>query len=391
MALQHSIIRLLLGAHLSLADLQGATQVSLPTLRRAVQELSDARWIRVVGQAEANGGRPAMLFGVDSSRFVIVGAHLQLPGMRLILSDLTGQIIEETELFDSAVPTPGAAVQAMIDYAEHVRTDYAARQLLGIGIAAPGFIDLNTGDVISIGRVPSWESFPIRRRLQMALNLPVRIANDVDCMAFAELQHVHEPREANLAYVGFDEGVKVSLFLKGGLYKGTLGNAGLIDTRLLQGYDPQGAADAPNLLTINGVNHSFEEHMAALDAAERQRYAAIAAKGTLRERASLIMADAELPVCATIVQQQIKVLAVAVANVILLIQPDVVIIGGLLSLLPRGSFMQLELAIRRSLPELISNNTTMRQGTSASQSSAASGASLHFLQLYLEDEAGILT
>lgn len=391
MALQHSIIRLLLGAHLSLADLQSATQVSLPTLRRAVQELADARWIRVVGQAEANGGRPAMLFGVDSSRFVIVGAHLQLPGMRLILSDLTGQIIEETELFDSAVPTPSAAVQAMIDYAEHVRTDYAARQLLGIGIAAPGFIDLNTGDVISIGRVPSWESFPIRRRLQMALNLPVNIANDVDCMAFAELQHVHEPRESNLAYVGFDEGVKVSLFLKGGLYKGTLGNAGLIDTRLLQGYDPLSAADAPNLLTINGVNHSFEELMATLDAAERQRYAAIAAKGTLRERASLIMADAALPVCDAIVQQQIKVLAVAVANVILLIQPDVVIIGGLLSLLPRGSFMQLELAIRRSLPELISNNTTVRQGTLAAQSSAASGASLHFLQLYLEDEAEILT
>ncbi|MEZ4555504.1 MAG: hypothetical protein R2854_03470 [Caldilineaceae bacterium] len=65
---------------MSLADLQQATQVSLPTLRRAVQDLTDARWIRVVGQAEANGGRPAMLFGADTTRFLLVGVHLQLPG-----------------------------------------------------------------------------------------------------------------------------------------------------------------------------------------------------------------------------------------------------------------------------------------------------------------------
>ncbi|MEZ4635554.1 MAG: hypothetical protein R2856_11410 [Caldilineaceae bacterium] len=49
MSLQRSILRTVLNAPMSLADLQQATQVSLPTLRRAVQDLSDAQWIRVVG------------------------------------------------------------------------------------------------------------------------------------------------------------------------------------------------------------------------------------------------------------------------------------------------------------------------------------------------------
>ncbi|MEZ4719331.1 MAG: helix-turn-helix domain-containing protein [Caldilineaceae bacterium] len=73
MSLPRAVIRHVLSTPMSLADLQQATQVSLPTLRRAVQDLTDARWIRVVGQAEANGGRPAMLFGADTTRFLLVG------------------------------------------------------------------------------------------------------------------------------------------------------------------------------------------------------------------------------------------------------------------------------------------------------------------------------
>ncbi len=392
MALQHSIVRLLLNQAMSLADLQLATQVSLPTLRRAVQELTDAHWIRVVGQAEANGGRPAMLFGADTSRLAIVGVHLQLPGIRLILADLAGQVLDEAELFDSIVPTPDACLHAVTTYAAHCASAFPTRQILGIGIAAPGFIDLSNGDILSIGRVPTWGSFPICRRLQAALNLPAHIANDVDCMAFAELHDTHAPRGANLAYVGFDEGVKVSLFLKGELYKGTLGNAGLTAPHLLHTPGLARPEDAPQLLTINGVNRIFEEQVAALTGAAPSLYADILASTSLRERVSLILAGAEpaRPLCHTLVQEQVKVLGVTVANVVLMIQPDSVVIGGLLSLLPHGMFATLETEIRRSLPELVSNNTLIQQGRLASQSSAAIGANHHFMQVYLDDATNSL-
>ena len=54
MSLHSSIIQQLLKTPMSLADLQIATQVSLPTLNRAVRALSEAKWIGIVGQAEAN-------------------------------------------------------------------------------------------------------------------------------------------------------------------------------------------------------------------------------------------------------------------------------------------------------------------------------------------------
>lgn len=387
MSLQRTIVRLLLNSPMSLADLQLATQVSLPTLRRAVQELTDASWIRIVGQAEANGGRPAMLFGVDDSHYAIVGVHLQLPGLRLILSDLTGQVLDMRELFDNSVPTPDESVQAAGEYVAHIRTTLATRQILGVGVATPGFIDLKTGDILAIGRVPAWESFPMRRRLEGALNLPVRIANDVDCMAFAELHYSRGLRAENLVYIGFDEGVKASIFLRGDLYKSTLGNAGLVAAHLLNVPHLPHVEDVARLLTINGMNAIFEERMADLDSESRRRYTEIAATASPRERVQRILenACAEMPICYAIVQEQIEVLAAAIANVILLIQPNVVVIGGLLSVLPPELFLVLETTIRRHAPALVGNNTIIQQGNLATQSSAAIGANHHFLQVYLAE------
>lgn len=385
MSLQRSILRTVLNTPMSLADLQQTTQVSLPTLRRAVQDLSDAQWIRVVGQAEANGGRPAMLFGADSRRFVIVGVHLQLPGMRLITSDLTGEVLDEEKRFDRTTPTPDESILAVVAYVERVRAAFPDRVLLGIGVASPGFTDLASGDIISIGRVPSWENFAICRRLQAILGVPVQIANDVDCMAFAEFQQTSEPLEKNLAYVGYDEGVKVSLFLRGELYKGSLGNAGLIDSHLICADDRLSTDDMHQLLTVAGVNQIFEARVNALDEAERTHYRPILSTSNPRERFRLILhtADGENPLCLSIVQDLIVALSAAVANVVMIVQPDVIVIGGFLSALTTPRFVELESALRRHLPRLISNNILIRQSRFTSQNAAALGANHHFLQLYL--------
>ncbi len=387
MSLQRAIAKHLLSGPTSLAELQLATQVSLPTLRRAVQELTDAHWIRIVGQAEANGGRPAMLFGVDDSTFALVGVHLQLPGLRLILSDLTGQVLDEVEHFEDSVPTPDEAIQTIIEYTTQIRMRFPERRLLGVGIASPGFVDLETGDILSIGRVPTWVNFPICRRLQATVNLPVHIANDIDCMAFAELHYTPASRVANLVYAGFDEGVKFSLFLKGELYQSALGNAGLITPHLLAVPGLPDTQATARLLTIAGMNAIFEEQLEMLDPDAQRLYDGIVAQSSLRERVQRILEGATdaLPLCQTIVRSQIEALAAAVATVILLIQPDVVVVGGLMSVLPLDHFAALETTIRRYTPMLIANKMIVQQGRLSTQSGAAIGANQHFLQVFLTE------
>jgi predicted NBD/HSP70 family sugar kinase len=111
------------------------------------------------------------------------------------------------------------------------------------------------------------------------------------------------------------------------------------------------------------------------------------AQTSVRERVCHILdsARADRPLCYAVVQAQIEVLAAAIANVILLIQPNIVVVGGLLSALPPDLFATLEIAIRRHTPALIGNNMLVQQGRLATQSSAAIGANHHFLQQYLAE------
>jgi len=386
MSLHRIIIKALLNNQLSLSDLQVITQVSLPTLRKAVQELTDAQWIHVAGQAEANGGRPAMLYGLNQRHFLIIGVHLQLPGIRLITADLTGQVLDELEMFHKVVPTPDEVIGATGDYAERVRSQHHDRMILGIGIATPGFTDPSTGDIVSIGRVPTWQQYPFCRHLTTVTGAPVHVANDIDCMALAEFQYTNESFERNLAYVGFDEGVKVSLYLNGELFKGALGNAGLIASPLLHVPDGIDRGDLNKLLGIVGVNDIFDRHMAALDAEERQPYARIIDAAS-RRRFHLILQGAitGLPVCRRIADDLIAALSAAIANVIYIVQPDVVVVGGVLSLMPSVLFNELAQAVRQHLPGLIGNNTNILLARLSSPNSAAIGATQHFLQDYLSD------
>lgn len=385
MSLHRSIIRPLLSAPLALADLQAAGQVSLPTLRKAVQELIDARWIRVVGQAEANGGRPAMLFGLDAGLHTIIGVHIQLPGIRLTTADLNGTILHEAEVQHGEVPSPAETVQAVVDYVAAMRAQFSGRHILGIGIATPGFIDKETGDIISVGRVSGWGRFPMCRRLEGLTGLPVIIANDIDCMAFAEFQHARQPFDRNLAYIGFDEGVKASLFLNGALYKGSLGNAGLIASHLLHVKDIPDRQQVHDALTIMGVNQRFDRELAAHPPVGTAVYAAIDALQSRRKRFQAILQGAVdgLPICRGIADTLVSVLAAAVANIIYVVQPDLVVMGGFFSTIPAGLHAEVRAAIGEHLPHLIANHCIIQQATVTSPNSAAIGAAHHFLQEYI--------
>lgn len=385
MLLHTTIIKILQANSLSLADLHPNTQVSLPTLRKAIQELSDSRWICVVGQAEANGGRPAMLFGLDESYYVIIGIHLQLPGIRLVVSDLVGNVLDEKEAFHQTQPSPEQVVQTIIEYVWDIQSRLHDRKVLGVGIAAPGFTDPETGNIISIGRVPGWENFPICERIRSQVALPVEIANDIDCMAFAEFQYSRKSFINNLAYIGFDEGVKVSMFLNGELYKGSFGNAGLVVNRFLNVPELDiSRDDQKRMLTISGLNQIFEEKVEQLSDSDKADYQAIL-QAEYRQRLEHIFEEAQSgdPICQDIVGNSTAVLAAAIANIIYVIQPDEVVIGGIMGLVPKSLFSTITATIRQHLPTLFANQIRIEQAQFLSSNISALGATYHFLENYL--------
>ena len=55
-----------------------------------------------------------------------------------------------------------------------------------VGLATPGPIDISTGHIVSPGNLPEWWGFPIQGRLAEMSGLPVRFANDANAAAYGE-------------------------------------------------------------------------------------------------------------------------------------------------------------------------------------------------------------
>jgi predicted NBD/HSP70 family sugar kinase len=382
---QRAVVSRLLARPLSLADLRDATGISVPTLRRAVQALADAGWLRVAGRALGTGGRPATLYGIDPSHHLLVGVLLEHPGLRLVATDLLGHVLDERVPDGVGDLDPDAVVAHVVAYLTHLRARFRHRRLVGLGVASPGYVDPTTGSVLAIGRVPSWSNLPLRQRLAEATGLHVTIGNDIDAMAAVEFGDLHDER--TFAYVGVTEGVKFSLFLAGRPYVGPFGNAGLVNPHLLVAHGAR--ANAGALLTVHGLVAAYSS--ASPPGSAGAARVAAHADAWARFRAVLELADEGVDAVATeLADAMTDLLGAQLASFVYLIQPELLVIGGAMAEAPARVLAAVEAALRRRLPTLLDNNLAVRRARDAAPSAATVGATRAFLQRFLAEDGAPL-
>ena len=375
-SLKSNIISLLSEEARSLADLKTITQVSLPTLRLALQELSDSGWVCPVGQSLPTGGRRATLYGLNNQTHLIIGVHLEIPAINLIVSGLNGEIIDRIHLDDQEELLPDDAIQIIINYVQQVQTTYPYRKLLGLGIATPGFIDLASGKILFSIRAPQWQNFPLKARLESELDLPVIIENDVDCMAIAELAHANLPDVSDILYLGFTEGVKVSMIFDGQLYKGPFGNAGII------GRITASPNDSPEIASLSGVCREFDQCISTLSTPTDTLQAIAALTDRSAKFKAILNAVESEKICEDIITTVIDTIAGEISKLIQILQSEILIIGGVLSYLPPNLRNYMEKSIRSRLSTFISSHLLVKYATIAGARVAATGVVHRFLQRY---------
>ncbi len=100
-------------------------------------------------------------------------------------------------------------------------------KLAGIGVGAPGFINMDTGLIyraVNIG----WTNFPLKDRLEVDTGLPVVVDNDANLAALGEMWCGAGDGAKNLLAVTLGTGVGGGLIANGNILHGVNGMAGEI-------------------------------------------------------------------------------------------------------------------------------------------------------------------
>src|ERR1700688_3585421 len=94
-----------------------------------------------------------------------------------------------------------------------------------IGICAPGPLDPNTGVVINPPNLPCWRNFPLAAEISMRYHLPVKIENDANAAALAEVLWGAGKGHSKVFYISIGTGVGTGLILDAYIYNGRTGAA----------------------------------------------------------------------------------------------------------------------------------------------------------------------
>lgn len=207
-----------------------ATGLTPQTVSNIVRRLTEGGLVAEGERVRTARGKPPTLLHVEPSRHVAVGIHLDPALVSALSMDLAGGVHRVVTTPTPPDVTPDTVAGLARDLTDAVLTDWPGTRpdtVLGVGVAAPGPIDLEQGTLRQPPQLRGWADVPLLQTLRTALDRPVLLDKDVIAAVIGERWVPDGPRD-DFLYVYLGSGLAVGACLDGRVHRGTTNNAGEI-------------------------------------------------------------------------------------------------------------------------------------------------------------------
>jgi len=138
-----------------------------------------------------------------------------------------GEVLGSDKIETLAKQGPEQAIQRVNLAAQSLlqKLNIKPQELIGIGIASPGPLDISKGCVDGSPNLPGWSGYSIEQGLSSFFNLPARIDNDANAAALGEYKFGAGKNKKNMVYITVSTGIGGGVIVDGRLMRGANGNA----------------------------------------------------------------------------------------------------------------------------------------------------------------------
>lgn len=202
--------------------------------------------------------------------------------------------------------------------------------LRGIGVGSPGPLDPRTGVIIDTPNI-GWKNFPLAEKLSRRFKAPVAVDNDVNLGAYGEYHFGAACGGRYVLGVFPGTGIGAGLVLDGKVYWGASGAAGEIGHVVIDPAGPVCGCGQQGCLEAYAGRLPIAGQLAGLVIRGQARSLASEAGSDLRDIRSGAIADAIASgdkEVEKIVRREAARIGLAIANVVNVLSPDTVVLGG---------------------------------------------------------------
>ena len=213
---------------ISRTDIGNITGLTAPTVSRIVEHLvNQEKLVQYIGVGESSGGRRPVMLRFNGKENYVIGIDLGATFIRGVLSDF-----EANFLFEIHVPTLiQEGFEAIMDQVADLVNKLLSRkgidssQIRGVGIAIAGLVNKTSG-IVDYSPDFGWRNVNVKESLSKRITIPFIFDNSSRLMALGEYEYGEGRKYENIIVLNLGYGIAAGIILEGILVKGAIGYAG---------------------------------------------------------------------------------------------------------------------------------------------------------------------
>ena len=311
------------------AELEMLTRLSPSTISKVVRRLLETGYATEAGIVPSTGGRPSKQLVLCPEARCAIGAELSLQRLRVAVTDLNASIGHIYEVDTPALDIERIA-ESLGELIAQVVNEVGRERIVGVGIAVPGVADTARGRMVLYSDL-NLRDYPLAARIQATTGFFPLLYNRSTSAAMGEKWQGDGRHVQSLFYLALDAGVSGGLILRGQSYQGAspavgeighftvlpdgptcfCGNRGCLQTVASSGALAQRARELIKQGQPSTLSAAVDGHLDLVD-------------GLMVLRA----ANAGDPLATQVLAEAADYVGLAVGNVINLVSPEMVVLGG---------------------------------------------------------------
>jgi glucokinase len=209
--------------------------------------------------------------------------------------------------------------------------DLKLSQVRGIGVGAPGAVDAESGRVIFAPNLPEWKDVALKKALEKQLDVPVFLGNDCNVCTLGVFDQEFKTKPRHMVGIFIGTGIGGGLILNGELYCGRNLTAGEIGHMVIEVDGPKcGCGNRGCLEALASRTAIFRRIEAAVKDGQETILTDMLGKNLTDMRSGDLRKAIRKgdKFVAEVVEDAAEYAGIGVANLINILNPEVVVLGG---------------------------------------------------------------
>ena len=331
-----------------------ALNLSLPAVSRSVDQLIKQKYLREK-KIITDKGRQAFEVEINSQLGLSVGISIELPIVKIAKMDMAGKVLTVEEVSvdlktDSIENHILTHIKSFLDNKQYI--DNKEVPVISFTIGVPAAIDLKDKKIYAV-LYSRLKEINLKNLIETTFGIPVFLENNENLAIVAEKHYLQRIPEENFVFITIHYGIGAGIFFNGRLYRGANGAAGEIgyqqipngysgslETRTFEatGSIQQIPRIASNLIHTGNGDDIFEAANYSYENLTHTLIGELANNGNLN--------------AIKILREYAELLATGIGNLLVTLNPELIVFGGSLLDLPNCEKFVLE-PMQRSLERIV--------------------------------------